>query len=312
MSQSARFALKVALLLAVIAGVFAATFFLIPPDAGGFFQASVVKSALLKNTPSPRVILIGGSNVAFGIDSELMEARLGLPVVNMGMHGGIGESSYREVAEYLRPGDIVILMPEYLVFASGELFQGNDVVLAQWIEYDLTKLRLVRPSSVPVILLNLLQTKANRRLASAFLNPDLDRGVYVMKNFNAHGDFIGHVGVSEPVKNLESGPYLQSSNFERGVYEFFERFNLQAQQIGAAVYFEFPASRALNCKQTGEERLREFYGALLNWTTIPVLTPFDEICYPNSYFYDTNYHLNGVGRQVMTERVIKDLLPYLP
>jgi len=312
MSQPARFALKIALLLAVIAGIFAATFVLIPPDASGFFQASVVKSARLQNTPSPRIILIGGSNVAFGIDSELMEARLGLPVVNMGMHGGIGESSYLEVAEDLRPGDIVILMPEYLIFASNELFQGNDVVLAQWMEYDLKKLRLVRPGRVPAVLLNIIQTKANRRLASVFLNPDLDRGLYLMKNFNTRGDFIGHVGVSEPLRNLESEPYLKSSNFDREVYEFFERFNLQAQQIGAAVYFEFPASRAFNCRQTGEERLRNFRDSLLNWTTIPVLTPFDEVCYPNSYFYDTYYHLNGVGRQVMTERVIRDLQPYLP
>ena len=312
MSQFLRFSFKLALLLSAIAGIFAFTFLMIRPDPDGFFQASVLKSALLENTPSPRIILIGGSNVAFGIDSELMESRLGLPVVNMGMHGGIGESSYREVFEQLRSGDIVILMPEYLIFAPGELFQGNDVVLAQWMEYDLEKLRLVSPSRVPTILLGIAQIKTNRRLAALFLNSDLERGVYVAHNFNAHGDFIGHVDASEPIKRLQDEPYIKSSNYNRKVYEYFERFNLDAYRRGATVYFEFPASRALNCKQTGEERFREFYDALLDWTTIPVLTALDEICYPDSYFYDTNYHLNGVGRQVMTERIIKDLLPYLP
>lgn len=312
MSQVRLFLVKFTLLLVIIAGIISAAIGLVPPDPDGYFQVGLVKSDLLKNTPSPRIILVGGSNVAFGIDSELMESRLGMPVINLGMHGGIGRSTYNELREYIQPGDIVVLMPEYIIFWSKEILEGNDVVLAQWMEYDLNQLRLVDPDRVPMLILTMAQIKATRQFASLFLDADLDRGIYNSQNFNSHGDFIGQVDADKPIKNLQIDPYFNSSDYYMETYHFFEQFNMDAKSKGAVVYFEFPASRALNCKVTGKERLEEFYATLLNWTTIPVLTEMKEICYPNSYFFDTNYHLNGVGRRVMTERIIKDLLPLLP
>lgn len=312
MSQVRLFLVKFTLLLIIIAGIVSAAIGLIPPDPEGYFQVGLVKSDLLRNTSSPRIIVVGGSNVAFGIDSELMESRLGMPVVNMGMHGGIGRSTYNELREYIQPGDIVVLMPEYIIFWSKEILEGNDVVLAQWMEYDLNQLRLIAPDRIPMLLLTMAQIKATRQFASLFLDADLDRGIYNSQNFNSHGDFIGQVNSDKPIKNLQIDPYFNSSDYYMETYYFFEQFNLDAKSKGAVVYFEFPASRALNCKVTGKEQLEEFYSTLLNWTTIPVLTAMNEICYPNSYFFDTNYHLNGVGRRVMTERIIKDLLPLLP
>jgi hypothetical protein len=311
MSQIRFFLVKFTLLLMIIAGIISTTIVLIPPDPEDFFQASVVKLNHLRNTPSPRIILVGGSNVAFGVDSELLESRFGLPVVNLGLHGGIGESTYKELSGYIRPGDIILLMPEYVIFSYKGILEGEDVALAQWMEYDLTRLRFVNPSRFPTLILTVAQIKATRRLASLFADGDLGRGVYIIENFNSHGDFIGQVNAEEPIKKLQNDPYFKSGDFYLETYRFFEQFNLDAKAKGAVVYFEFPASRVANCRATGMERLEEFYSTLLERTTIPVLTALDEICYPNSYFFDTNYHLNGVGRRVMTERIIKDLLPLL-
>ncbi|HEU4744372.1 MAG TPA: hypothetical protein VFS61_04010, partial [Anaerolineales bacterium] len=57
---------------AMIALVFAA----IGPDPDHYFAGSRLQLELLKSTPSPRIILAGGSNVSFGLDAELMERRL--------------------------------------------------------------------------------------------------------------------------------------------------------------------------------------------------------------------------------------------
>lgn len=312
MNQVRFFLVKFILLLTIIAGIVGMTIILIPPDPGNFFQSSVNKLYLLKNTPSPRIILVGGSNVAFGIDSELLESRLGLPVVNLGLHGGIGESTYKELSDYIRAGDIILLMSEYVMFRSADYLKGSDIAIAQWIEYDLTRLRFLNPSRVPTLILTVAQVKAQRQLAYLVTNGDLDRGVFISENFNDHGDFIGHLNDIEQTKKLEDDPYFTSGDYYLESYQFFEQFNLDAKKKGAIVYFEFPASRDINCLATGKERLLEFYTTMLEWTTIPVLTARDEICYPNSYFYDTHYHLNAVGRRVMTERIIKDLIPLLP
>lgn len=50
--------------------------------AWGLYKKTVIANS------SPKVILVGGSNVAFGLDSEIIQHQLEVPVVNMGLHVG--------------------------------------------------------------------------------------------------------------------------------------------------------------------------------------------------------------------------------
>lgn len=312
MTQVRLFLAKFTLLMAVIALVIGGTFTLIPSDPAGYFQASVFKLEILERTPSPRLIVIGGSNVAFGIDSELLESGLGIPVVNMGLHAGLGKYSYKELSRHIGAGDIILLMPEYSVFSSPDHLEGNDLGLAQWTEYDLSRLVLFEPQRVPELILTMIQIKATRSLTSFLTQGDLGRGAYTSAEFNSHGDFIGQADAAGPVKKLPSDAYLLPGDFSLETYQFFEQFNRDAQAKGATVYLEFPASRGLNCLVTGREQFQMLYENLKKLTTIPVITNMDELCYPNSYFYDTIYHLNGIGREIITQRIVRDLQPYLP
>ena len=55
----------------------------IPNQYGKTFLAGLpVKYERLYTVDSPKVIVVGGSNVAFGMASELMEKQLGRPCVN--------------------------------------------------------------------------------------------------------------------------------------------------------------------------------------------------------------------------------------
>lgn len=75
---------------------------------------------MLKNTPAPRVIFIGGSNLAFGIDGKMVEDSIGVNSVNYGIQAGVGLRLMMEDAmEYSRQGDILVISPEY------EHFYGN-------------------------------------------------------------------------------------------------------------------------------------------------------------------------------------------
>ena len=80
------------------------------PDENGFLAATIDKHRRLERTPSPRVLLVGGSNVAFGLQSPILEQELSLPVVNMGFVAGLGPGFLlNEVAEAVGTGDIVVL-----------------------------------------------------------------------------------------------------------------------------------------------------------------------------------------------------------
>lgn len=91
-------------------------FISIKPDTENYFYASLEKTRLLQETPSPRIILFGGSNIAFGIDSEMMAQELGIPVINDGLHAGLGIIPLNEIRDYIRQGDIIILSLESHTF----------------------------------------------------------------------------------------------------------------------------------------------------------------------------------------------------
>ena len=47
-----------------------------------FLFSKIDKDSLLKNTPSPRIVLVGGSNTSFSIDSQILKDSLHLNPVN--------------------------------------------------------------------------------------------------------------------------------------------------------------------------------------------------------------------------------------
>ena len=106
--------ITLALLLSMPAALLAWGFGL-PAQYGDTFMGELkYKVELLKNTPSPRIILVGGSGVAFGEDSALMERELpGYSVVNFGMYAALGTMVMLDLSKpYIRERDIVILIPE--------------------------------------------------------------------------------------------------------------------------------------------------------------------------------------------------------
>jgi hypothetical protein len=313
MSQTRLFLTKLTYLIMVIALLLGGLFILVPPDPSAFFASSSLKMDLLRDTPSPRVLIMGGSNVVFAINSERMKDELGLPVVNTGLHGEVVINSMREMQPYIRKGDIVVVMLEYELFASQNALDGNDFFIAQWVEYDLNRLRLFDSERDMKLLQTIISVKFTRGL-TYLLGMDFGRGVFVRANFNAQGDFIGHL-LAPPVEEVtRNSSYISPRDYYAGTYAFLEQFNQAALAKGAIVLYEFPASRATNCQNTGLEAFQTYYNVFREKTTIPIITPFDtnQICLPDSMFYDTIYHVNGEGREVLTSRIIRDLSPYLP
>ena len=124
--------------------------------------------------------------------------------------------------------------------------------------------------------------------------------------FDEEGDFIGHVDeASVSRRKIPSVPYPVAS-LQEDIFVFLENFNRIAREKGARVYFEAPASRQSNCKATGEAPLADFFKAFQERSSIPVLTPLEEVCLPNKYFFDTAYHLNAQGREIRTRRLIEN------
>jgi len=297
-------------ILLASATVAAIIFINFQPDPLHYYRGSLLKVSLLETIPSPRIIVVGGSNVAWGIDSELLEKNLGMPVINNGVDAHLGIAPVVELKEYIRPGDIIIISLEYYNFTSDADFYGVPQNLADWVEISPPRIQYLQDPlrKVPTIFLMMLQRKINRQLNLYLYGSDLDevRGIYSASNFNAHGDFIGHL--EDKVQSQVGEDFRgYSVNQLDTAYIFLEQFNQFALSKGAVIYYEAQPNRQTNCELTGMKYLRKFYNTLKNRTTIPLLTNLKELCLPDDYFYDTPYHLNEKGRRIRTERLIDNL-----
>src|SRR5688572_22268053 len=76
------------------------------PPQQNFLAASIDKQALLRTQTPPRLIFIGGSSMAFGVDSARIAEACGRHPVNMGLHAALGlKFMLSEVKPHIQSGD---------------------------------------------------------------------------------------------------------------------------------------------------------------------------------------------------------------
>ncbi len=96
--------------------------------AKGYLGAAIDKHNRLAQQPAPRVVFVGGSNLAFGLDSAEIERSLGYGVVNMGLDLSLGlDFMLREIEPFLARGDVVVISPEYEEFI--DMYPGKVTTL---------------------------------------------------------------------------------------------------------------------------------------------------------------------------------------
>ncbi|HLO16911.1 MAG TPA: hypothetical protein VK206_18900 [Anaerolineales bacterium] len=303
---------KLILLCAIELGIGAIICYSIPADREGYIAAVQDKKSLLSNSRSPRIIFVGGSNLAFGLDSELVQNELHLPVINLGLHASLGlKTSLNIVEKYAAQDDIIVIIPEYEYFDQSSSMYGSDTILADFIEIDPANLQYVAPGKwidLPLITFDVLERKLDRESALLLADP-VDRDVYLRSNFNRYGDMIGHLGKKPLRPNEISAEAALPTNLNliTTSFDILEEFHQKMINKGVIVLFDFPSLRMRNCKKTSLELFDHLVSALKARTTIPILSTPDERCYPDKYFYNTQYHLNAVGREARTWQVIESL-----
>lgn len=97
---------------------------IMPQYEYSYNAALLDKIARLESIQEPKIVLVGNSNLPFGIKSELIEEAFHMPVVNMGMQGSLGNAFHEEMAKInVQNGDIIILFHTE--------FSDNDAISTQ-------------------------------------------------------------------------------------------------------------------------------------------------------------------------------------
>jgi hypothetical protein len=303
----AKFFQKCVLMAALLLVSAAAALTLIPPDRDDYLAIIGAKVERLKRTTSPKIVFVGGSNLAFGLDSRAVEEQLGYAVVNMGMGFNMGLRFMLDlVSPEIRTGDIVVLVPEYNLFYG--LLDGDDRLI-DVLELYPDGFHYIRSRDQLYNLANNLPEHIRAKLLRWLQRrkPDADC-VYCPRAFNEYGDAVAHL--DRKPADVEKMDFLRST--ARGVdmeaIRVINAFAQAAEQHGARVVLIFPCVPEPHFERR-HEAIDRLYAKLQQDLKVPMLsTPRDQT-YPIGYFYDWVYHLNRQGRAVRTAKIIDELRP---
>jgi hypothetical protein len=308
-----RFTLECALFLALQAAVFAA---LQAPYTrlhyrDHYFDAWIDKHARLASLPPPRLILAGGSSWAFGVQSPRLERALGRPVVNLGLHAGLGrEFMLREAEAAVRAGDVVVLSLEYPLLAPDD---APDVaILLDLVTRAPRAARFVAPRQVARLLDQALGYVAKRPRALALdAWHGVPRGdeVYARSAFNAHGDVVAHHGRGTRFALLRHGGLPVQPDALGPTIARLNEFARRVEAAGARAFLSLPPI-PIDDRNRQRERLAAMSRRFRAELELPVLEP-EVPGYTRDLFFDTAYHLTRRGARRRTLALIDALKPAL-
>ena len=290
-----------------------------------YYGALDEKVERLYSIDGPKLVVIGGSGVAFGLDSELLETYLEMPTVNFGLYADLGTKLMLDLSEdAIGEGDVILLSPELDPQTLSLYFNG----FSTWRAFDdapllLRYLKRENLSSMWGALWEFSSAKLEWLLHGA----PTPAGVYAAKNFNAFGDidFRDALGNELRVTNVMSGSYYQSHTpinpsievWDDAFIDYLNAYIERAEAKGARVYLAYcpmnryaVTDRSGRCIETGalpSEKIGEYETALAEALSCEILGGFADYVYEPNYFYDSNFHLNAAGVSLHTRRLLSDL-----
>ena len=275
--------------------------------ADNYLNEFPVKKQLVSDTASPKMVVIGGSNVAFGIDSKTLSDSLAMPVVNAGLHAGLGLRYILDAnTPYLRKGDILVIMPEYSHFFDTAAW-GNTITLslAPYFATSEEMLSLNRHQLSTVargfchMTLQIFISGVENSLRQSAESPTFR---YLKSGFDARGDEVSHrvKQSGADMTHYHSAPSFTVFN-EEYLREFISNVQTLRQQ-GIRVLLLPPA--ILDSSLTVDRAMIDTLAQRLQAAGIPFDASLDTFAYPAKYLYNTNYHLNADGVKMNTLNVL--------
>ena len=299
--------ITLALLLSMPA-VLLAWGFGLPAQYGDTFMGELkYKVDLLENTPGQRIVLVGGSGVAFGVDSALMERELpGYSVVNVGMYAALGTTVMLDLSEpYIRDGDIVILIPEQQEQTLSDWF--DPAVMWQGLDGAFELL-----SSLPADKLGQLAGSfpefAGQKFSYVFQGePPRPQGVYRRDSFNERGDVVSALCAQNEMPGGYDANTPIRFDADMVTEEFALRVREYAQAVmekGAVLWYSFCPMNA-RAVEGAAENIDAFYELLQEKLGLPLAGDPHDFILDAGWFYDTNFHPNSSGKTVYTRELIR-------
>ncbi len=280
-----------------------------------YLAAIVDKNELLANTPSPKIIIVGGSNAAFGFDSKAISEATQMPVVNMGIQGSLGlRFALNDIKPYIHEGDIVLISPEYHNLV--DQLHGGDVLSYVLVFYPqgITNISSFHDAFEVIKAFPNVHTTAIKTTLDLQIREHcdflcrIDEDVYYREAFNpVNGDIMTNQARRSSDSDFQFNfPWSVPNPILNQSVDFLNQFNVYVESQNARMLFIYP-SISSNFTDSIHDKLIATSQYLTENLDFPVLGSLDDSIFAKKFMFDTEFHLNDVGREIRTKTVIRDL-----
>ncbi|MEO8759316.1 MAG: hypothetical protein ABI388_00205 [Bacteroidia bacterium] len=305
------FLLKITLLLIVTLLILTASLFFIPDfvSKNSILGGLIDKHEKLKKIKTEKIIFVGGSNISFGLDSKKIVDKFNKPVVNMGVHAGMGlKFIMNDIKSYINKGDVVVLIPEYENFYTNN-FYGEMELVSVLFDVDPSGKKLVDAKQWSH-LMNYMPTYAAKKIKNYVFSPfqkqniSSEINIYDRQSFNEFGDAYIHWEL--PNQNyLPSKKTSGDEKINQDVISSIKGFKEYVVEKGAKFIFLPPVIESQS--YVNQASAIDFITVSLISNSISFSVEPNRYKFSPAYFFNSYYHLNKKGVDKRTQLVIEDL-----
>ena len=268
----------------------------------------------LTNSQEKRIILVGGSNVAFGVDSGLLEKLLAqhgyeYTVCPFGLYAAVGTSAMLELSQgHLREGDIVVLSVEPTNETLSTYFGASS--FWKCAEETPELLTAVSPAHQAALVGNYIGFLQERAAICRSNQLPQAEGVYAKSSFEENGNMSFYRAGNIMTLGWDTGTPVNlaavsiSPDFAKQVNDYCDA----AQMQGAEVYFSFSPMNRSALEGNAGEGATAYFSICLDAFDCPIISDPNRYILDSGWFYDSNFHLNSAGAVLRTCLLAEDLL----
>lgn len=285
------------LFLVVIGFVLPAT----PRASKSLLFAKVEKDNLLKKINNPRIIFVGGSNLSFGINSNVIKDSLNLNPINTAIHAGIGlQYMMDNTIQYIKENDIVVLAPEYSHFYGRSVYGGEEL-LRTVAEIETSKIFELKKEQLKNISKYILKYSFSKLKPTEYFGYK-ESDVYSVNSFNQYGDVYTHWDMQQ--QKFPSDNTIKT-NYNSNTIKLIDNFKTEIEKKCAKLFITYPSYQASSFDKN-KEQISRVEKELLNNNFELLGTP-ERYRIPDYMMFNSSYHLLKRGVDYRTELLIEDI-----
>ncbi len=282
-------------------------------DFSTAYNAAIIdKFARLQSIKSPKVVLIAGSNFAYGINSQILEQALQKPVYNMAMHYDFGtQFMFKQLSPELHKGDTVIMGFEYIVESKGnkkeQLLMASYFSKAnEWIDYD-DIFEYIGENARRKI--NAFKINLDRLFTKKIIEGQVSdtTSIFIRNGFNQYGDLVSHYN-NPPIRPLPLALLSENTSLQAPIADM-NAFYKTMRAKGVSVVFVYPTYSNSSFKHHHKiiNKLEKEYQT---YAQFPILGKPSDGVFDDSLYHDMAYHLTQKGGDLRTQKLIQLLKGY--